>query len=94
MFSKKEDYDHPELVDVRFRKIKNWNYELNEAQVLDDMKKCKDFFDKYTSLGVSPQWDEKVDMDLIKYLACTNEQEWKELYLKWVEDEKRKSSEQ
>ncbi|ENY54181.1 Hypothetical protein MALK_0770 [Metamycoplasma alkalescens 14918] len=83
-FLEEEDYANPELVDINQRKIKNWFFDVNEKQVLDDMKKCENWYKKYTSLGISPKWNEQIDGDLIKYLECENFEQWKFLYLEWV----------
>ncbi|PZW01440.1 MAGa7180 family putative nuclease [Metamycoplasma auris] len=84
-FLEDEDYVNPENVDLNQRFVKNWFFEVNEEQVLDDINKCKEWYYKYTKAGVSPIWNESIDSDLIEYLACSNYQEWEELYLKWVE---------
>ncbi|WP_330463626.1 MAGa7180 family putative nuclease [Metamycoplasma gateae] len=83
-FLEEEDYAQPSLVDIEKRVVKNWFFEVNEKQVLDDIKTCQEWFEKYTKLGISPEWKESTDIDIVKFLSCKNFDEWKELYLEWV----------
>ncbi|ENY68707.1 Hypothetical protein MAU_5050 [Metamycoplasma auris 15026] len=87
-FLEDEDYIDPKNVDISKRFVKNWFFEVNEEQVLDDINKCKEWYYRYTKSGISPVWNESVDADLIEYLACSNYEEWEGLYLKWVESGK------
>lgn len=84
-FLEEEDYVNPENVDINKRKIKNWFFEVNTKQVLDDIKACEDWYKKYTTSGVSPQWNDAIDSDIVNYLDCKNYNEWEKLYLEWVE---------
>ncbi|MBN4089527.1 hypothetical protein OF364_00990 [Mycoplasma enhydrae] len=84
-FLEDEDYAKPEWLDINQRILKNWNYEVNRAQVEDDMKKCEEWYRKYTTSGESPIWNNYVDVDLVKYLKCKNFEQWQNLYLEWVE---------
>lgn len=76
---------NPENVDINKRKIKNWFFEVNTKQVLDDIKACEEWYKKYTTSGVSPQWNDAIDSDIVNYLDCKNYNEWEKLYLEWVE---------
>ncbi|WP_373438554.1 MAGa7180 family putative nuclease [Metamycoplasma equirhinis] len=87
-FLKEEDYLNPETIDINQRYVKNWNMQINEAQVQDDIDTCIKWFKKYTKTGISPKWNEKIDADLIEFLACKNFNEWEDLYKKWVENGK------
>lgn len=82
-FLKEEDYLNPDQFPIKQRKLKNYPYILNEAQVLDDINTIKEWYKKYTKLGYSPAWDEEKDSDLIEYLKCENEQQYLELLEKW-----------
>ncbi|MGX9339342.1 MAGa7180 family putative nuclease [Mycoplasma sp. 332] len=87
-FLEEEDYKDPNLVDINNRVVKGWPFEVNEEQVLDDMAACKKWYDKYTKLGISPTWNNSIDVDIVKYLECKNYDEWKKLYLEWVNEGK------
>ncbi|WP_369086002.1 MAGa7180 family putative nuclease [Metamycoplasma spumans] len=87
-FLEEDDYANPEAVDITKRIIKNWNFTINQEQVLDDIKFCTEWFEKYTNLGISPVWNDLIDGDLIEFLKCENQDQWEKLYLKWVEDKK------
>ena len=58
-FLKEEDYLNPDQFPIKQRKLKNYPYILNEAQVLDDINTIKEWYKKYTKLGYSPAWDEE-----------------------------------
>ncbi|ACF07199.1 YqaJ-like viral recombinase domain [Metamycoplasma arthritidis] len=85
IFLEAEDYKNPELVPIKKRHVKNFDYKVDVAQVEDDIKFCEAWFKKYTTLGISPQWKNNIDNDLIEYLKCRNIGEWTTLYNKWVE---------
>ncbi|TCG11820.1 MAGa7180 family putative nuclease [Mycoplasma todarodis] len=83
-FLEEEDYALPELYPIQERKTKTWPFRINRTQVEDDINTVKTWYRKYTSAGVSPQYDERRDKDLIDFLLCRDEQEWKELQEKWL----------
>ncbi|TPE57347.1 hypothetical protein FJO69_01825 [[Mycoplasma] falconis] len=87
-FLEENDYINPYEVDVKTRKVKSWKFYVNEPEVLDDMQKCQHWYDEYVLKGISPTWNEETDQDLIDYLACQNQEEWQQLYLKWVREGK------
>ncbi|WP_158531999.1 MAGa7180 family putative nuclease [Metamycoplasma hominis] len=87
-FLKEEDYLNPNNVDITKRIIKNWTYILNNEQVQDDINYCMQWYKKYTQIGISPKWNEQIDQDLLKFLECNNQEEWKNLYLYWVDQGK------
>ena len=82
-FLNPEDYEHPESLDVYQRTIKQYMFKLDRKQTEKDIAVIKDFYNKYSESGVSPQWKDKVDADLIEYLRCKNEAEWIALLEKW-----------
>ncbi|BAP39594.1 MAGa7180 family putative nuclease [Metamycoplasma canadense] len=84
-FLEESDYYNLDNVDINKRVIKNWFFNVNEQQVMDDMKTCEEWYKKYTISGISPIWNDTLDQDLIKYLSCSNFEDWKNLYLEWVE---------
>ncbi|MDC8913965.1 hypothetical protein PR248_02855 [Metamycoplasma hyosynoviae] len=88
IFLEEDDYIDPDKVDITKRKIKNFNFSLDKKQVEDDMEKAREWYDKYTSLGISPTWNENNDQDLIEYLKCSNKEEWLALYKKWIAEGK------
>ncbi len=87
-FLEEKDYLDPENYPIEKRKIKNYKYNINEEQVQDDIKKLKEWYKAYTSKGVSPIWNENVDLDLLEYLKCENEQEYIDLLEKWKNEGK------
>ncbi|WP_033178680.1 MAGa7180 family putative nuclease [[Mycoplasma] anseris] len=84
IFLKDEDYTDPNQVDILKRKIKNFNFKVNKAQVLDDIKFCEEWYNQYTKSGISPKWKNGIDNDLIEYLKCKNQDEWTQLYNHWI----------
>ncbi len=83
-FLKEEDYVNPDNYPIRERRMKNWLFELNENEVLDDIAKIKTLYKQWTASGVSPQFNPLVDKDLIAWLNCTSEQQWEELKNQWL----------
>ncbi|MGL6125410.1 MAG: MAGa7180 family putative nuclease [Metamycoplasmataceae bacterium] len=89
-FLKENDYDDPKNFPIKERKVKNYKYKINKSQILDDIKIIKDWYKKYTTLGISPQYNPVKDADLIDYLKCQNENEYKILLEKWKSEGKLK----
>ena len=87
-FLKEEDYKNPKDYPIKERKIKNFPFVVNKEQVIDDINKMKEWYIKHTKSGISPQWDEKKDKDLIEYLKCENENQYIELLEKWKKEGK------
>lgn len=87
-FLKDEDYLDPQNYPIRKRKIKNWNYSVNNAQVQDDIKKVKTWYQKYSNNPTSPVYQEDRDADLIAWLAVSNESEWEDLKMQWIAEGK------
>lgn len=87
-FLKDEDYLNPNEYPIKKRKLKNFRFKINKAQVQDDIKKIKHWYEKHTLSGTSPIWDELKDSDLIDYLKCENEQEYIDLLSKWKKEGK------
>lgn len=87
-FLKEEDYLDPDNYPIEKRKLKNYKYAINREQVLDDIKKMKDWYYQYTKSGISPQWDEIKDEDLLLYLKCENQEQYIELLEKWKNEGK------
>lgn len=82
-FLKEEDYADPKNFPIKERKIKNYKYKINKAQIIDDISLIKSWYMKYTKSGISPEYNSVKDADLIEYLRCKNESEYKELLDKW-----------
>ncbi len=82
-FLKEEDYADPKNFPINQRKIKNYKFKINQAQIIDDITTIKEWYKKYTTSGISPKYDSIKDADLIEYLRCKNENEYKELLDKW-----------
>ncbi|MGL5205390.1 MAG: MAGa7180 family putative nuclease [Metamycoplasmataceae bacterium] len=89
-FLKEEDYIEPKNFPIEHRRIKNYKYKINKAQILDDIKNIKDWYKKYTTSGISPQYHIVKDADLVEYLRCHNEEEYKILLSKWKDEGKLK----
>ncbi|VEU75943.1 MAGa7180 family putative nuclease [Mycoplasmopsis columboralis] len=79
------DYLHPENVNLRKRKIKAFDFEVNYQEAEDDIKKVKSWYYHYTKSGVSPQFNLSVDADQIEYLKCSSPQEWEALLQRWIQ---------
>ena len=82
-FVEEEDYKNPEAYPIEQRKTKLWKFEIDKAQVEDDIKKIKEWYYEYTKSGISPEWDSVKDKDQIEYLECKNVDEWNVLQEKW-----------
>ncbi|UUM20137.1 MULTISPECIES: MAGa7180 family putative nuclease [unclassified Mycoplasma] len=78
------DYLHPELVDLKKRKIKAYDFVVNYAEAQDDIEKVKQWFVHHTQTGVSPQYNLSIDTDQIEYLKCSTPQEWENLLNHWI----------
>lgn len=87
-FLKEEDYLDPANYPIQNRRLKNYKFLINKEQVQDDIKRIKDWYIHHTVIGVSPQWNDVKDKDLIDYLKCENEKEYIELLIKWKEEGK------
>lgn len=87
-FLKDDDYANPFAYPVKERIIKSYPYKVNIAQAEDDIKKVKDWYLKYTQSGISPQYDENLDSDLLMWLKISNEEEWEQLKNKWINEGK------
>lgn len=82
-FLKEEDYEDPKNFPIKERKIKNYKYKINKKQIIDDIEIIKDWYRTHTISGISPQYNLMKDADLVEYLKCHNEDEYKELLAKW-----------
>ncbi len=87
-FLREEDYLNPSKFDIFNRKVKNWNFKLNHDVAKDDIEKIKKWFQKVTDLGISPQYNETKDANLIAWLECKTPIEWESLKEKWVDQRK------
>ena len=87
-FLQEQDYSNPEKYPIKERKTKNWNFKINRNQAMDDIKKVKDWYQKYTLNGESPQYDEKLDAELLEWLDVENSIEWETLKEKWIQEGK------
>ena len=87
-FLKEEDYAKPERYPIEERRTKNWNFKVNEAEAIDDIKFVSEWYKTYTASGASPQYDEKADAELLEWLDISNEQEWSQLKQKWINEGK------
>ncbi len=82
-FLKEEDYLNPKNYPINQRKLKNYKFKINQAQILDDIKLIKNWYQEYTKSGISPKYDVVKDADLIEYLKCRNEGEYRTLLNSW-----------
>jgi hypothetical protein len=82
-FVEPSDYVNPKAYPINERKTKTWFFDLNRAQTEDDIKIVKEWYYKYTKLGVSPKYNDFKDRDLIAFLECHNKEEWITLQEKW-----------
>lgn len=87
-FLREEDYLNPINFDIYNRKIKNWKFKLNDDIAKDDINKIKTWYIEVTSSGISPQYDELKDSDLIAWLECKSPLEWEALKEKWISEKK------
>lgn len=87
-FLQEQDYSNPENYPIKQRKTKNWNFKINRNQAMDDIKKVKDWYNTYTLNGESPQYDEKLDAELLEWLDVENISEWEALKEKWIQEGK------
>ncbi|WP_434337154.1 MAGa7180 family putative nuclease [Mesomycoplasma conjunctivae] len=83
-FLQEDDYKDPKNFPIRQRKLRAYHFKVNKSQVIDDINKIKEWYTKYTNSGISPIYDEKIDSQILEYLDCENEQQWKDLYYKWI----------
>ena len=87
-FLKEQDYLDPQNYPIRQRILKNYRFQINLAQVQDDIDKIKQWYLEFTQSGISPQWNDHKDQDLIEWLKCENEQQYLELLEKWKQEGK------
>lgn len=88
LFLEDDDYKDPASVDINKRYLKNYRFTLDIPKLEDNLKKVEDWYDKYTKLGISPEWNDSIDADYLEFLECSNKEEWEKLYRKWVEEGK------
>ncbi|MCP4336809.1 MAG: hypothetical protein GY679_03095 [Mycoplasma sp.] len=82
-FLKEEDYLNPEMYPISERRTKTWPGKINKAKVEDDIDEIKKWYIKHTQSGLSPEFDERRDKEVIEYLLCKDEFEWEKLCDKW-----------
>ena len=83
-FLEEEDYAEPSNFPIEKRRVKNWIFDVDNIKAEDDIKKIKEWYYKYTSSGVSPSWDDKLDSELLEWLEPKNPLEWDALKTKWT----------
>lgn len=91
-FLKEEDYINPSNYPIRQRKIQSYSYNVDTNQVEDDIIKIKQWYHKHTQSGISPEFDRKLDGEILEYLACENQEQWKLLYERWMSKINKKTS--
>lgn len=91
-FLKEEDYINPSQYPIKQRKIKSYSFNVDNTQVEDDIAKIKQWYHKHTQSGISPEFDPKLDGEILEYLSCENQEQWKELYDKWISKINKKTS--
>lgn len=84
-FLEESDYENPSEFPIKNRHIKAYSFDVNENQVLDDIEKIKKWYNYYTKLGTSPKFNPVTDAQILEYLSCENEEQWKILWEKWTE---------
>ncbi|QJR43897.1 MAGa7180 family putative nuclease [Mycoplasma miroungirhinis] len=87
-FLEEADYQNLDKVDVFKRKSMVQLYKLNKEQAEDDIEKVYKWYKKYTELGISPTYDLAMNLDLIEWLRCENQEQWEQLYNKWFAEGK------
>lgn len=83
-FLHEEDYIDPSSYPINERKVKSWKFDVDITKAEDDIKKVKEWYYEFTKKGISPEYDEKLDAELLEWLQPTNEAEWEELKFKWI----------
>ncbi|MGZ9797178.1 MAGa7180 family putative nuclease [Mycoplasma sp. 4013] len=77
------DYLNPQAVDLNKRKIKSYTFNVNNAEVEEDIRLVKDWYYKYTNTDTSPQFDFSNDADQLEYLECENYEQYNQLIARW-----------
>ncbi|MGZ9800595.1 MAGa7180 family putative nuclease [Mycoplasma sp. AC1221] len=77
------DYLNPQAVDLNKRKIKSYTFNVNNAEVEEDIRLVKEWYYKYTSTDTSPQFDFSDDADQLEYLECENYEQYNQLIVRW-----------
>ncbi|MCR8612935.1 MAG: YqaJ viral recombinase family protein [Mycoplasma sp.] len=79
-FLDEDDYAEPEKYNIDKYPLFIKAYKVDKDNVNDDIIKVKSFYNEYTKTGISPKFNIQKDHELLKYLECKNEEEWKGLY--------------
>ena len=87
-FLKEEDYARPHEFPIRARRLKNYRFQIRPAQVEDDIQTIKTWYAHYTQTGISPPWDDLKDQDLLAYLQCEDETQYRHLLERWKQEGK------
>lgn len=87
-FLEEQDYEKPEEYPIEKRKMKNWIFNVDVAEVKDDIQKVKTWYANHTNSGCSPMWNERKDVDLLKWLEPSNLAEWEILKQEWIQAKK------
>lgn len=82
-FLKEEDYADPENFPINERYFATYPFKVDKKMAEDDANTIIEFWKRYSQLGESPKYNLTKDRDLVDYLRCHNEAEWKELFDRW-----------
>ncbi len=83
-FLHEEDYDNPTNFPINKRVVKSWKFDLEVEKTKDDIERVKEWYKKFTNQRISPQYDVKLDSELLEWLKPRNVSEWEELKEKWI----------
>ena len=84
IFLKDEDYANPSKLKIQQRNIRFWLWERDVLKNIADLTKAKDIHIPWIRDRTSPKYDVVQNKDLLEYLHCKNEEEWKKLQGKWI----------
>lgn len=97
-FLKESDYKSPQDFPINNRDMKiykSWEENstpkippFDKERVAKEIKKLKEIYSVWTKNGVSPEYNQNRDSDLIEWLKCKSKDEWENLKLKWIKEGK------
>ncbi|UUD34709.1 hypothetical protein NPA07_02705 [Mycoplasmopsis caviae] len=82
-FLKEDDYADPYNFPIKKRYFATYPFKVDKKMAEDDANVIIEFWKRYSQLGTSPKYNLVKDRDLVDYLRCHNEEEWKELFDRW-----------
>lgn len=82
-FLKEEDYAQPQNLPINSRKVKNWNFTVDEDEVKNDIFLVKYWYKHVTESGESPRFDNSKHADLLDWLRVSSVDEQRALEERW-----------